>query len=66
MTCKPEINKRYATRDEAWGYLASRGFACGALSGWENGRWAATVTREGTGFKVTVWLRAELPISQAA
>jgi hypothetical protein len=66
MPCKPEIRRRYATRHEAWEYLASRGFACGPLSAWENGRWAATVVHDEAGFNVTVWLRAQVLVSQAA
>jgi hypothetical protein len=55
MTCPAEINLRYHTRDEAWAYLASRGFSCGT-EGWRNGRWIAHVGRDGTGFKVRAWL----------
>src|SRR5277367_3669853 len=51
MTCNAEIKRRYETRDDAWGYLASRGFVCHS-SGWENGRWAATVVRDGDGYDV--------------
>ncbi|MEJ0071656.1 MAG: hypothetical protein WDO24_26260 [Pseudomonadota bacterium] len=65
MTYKTEIKRRYDSRDDAWGYLASRGFVCRS-SGWQNGRWAATVVRDGDGFDVTVWLRAPVPVSQAA
>jgi hypothetical protein len=65
MTYSTEIRRRYETRDDAWGYLASRGFVCHA-GGWRNGRWAATVMREGDGFDVTVWLRSEDAASQAA
>jgi hypothetical protein len=66
MTCNAEIRRRYGTRHEAWEYLASRGFACGVLSAWENGRWAATVVHDENGFNVTVWLRADVLVSQAA
>jgi hypothetical protein len=65
MTYNTEIRRRYDTRDEAWGYLASRGFVCHS-SGWQNGRWAATVVRADDGFDVTVWLRADSAASQAA
>jgi hypothetical protein len=65
MTCNAEIRRRYDTRDDAWGYLASRGFVCHA-DGWANGRWAATAVRDGDGFNVTVWLRAEAAASAAA
>jgi hypothetical protein len=37
MPCNAEIHRRYATRDEAFQYLASRGFLCSA-TGWVNGR----------------------------
>jgi hypothetical protein len=59
MTCNAEIRRRYDTRQEAWEYLASRGFACGG-SAWQNGRWVATVVHDGGGFNVTVWLTAEV------
>jgi hypothetical protein len=55
MNCTAEINRRYDTRDDAWGYLASRGFSCGS-HGWTNGRWVATVERDTCGFRVRVWL----------
>ncbi|HUA56427.1 MAG TPA: hypothetical protein VMB81_29865 [Candidatus Sulfotelmatobacter sp.] len=58
MTCPAMINRRYGTRDAAWGYLASRGFACG-LEGWRNGRWLARVDRDGRSFRVQVWLPFE-------
>jgi hypothetical protein len=57
MTYSTEIRRRYGTRDEAWAYLASRGFAC-VTGGWQNGRWSALVQHTGAGFDVTVWLRA--------
>ena len=59
MTCAAEINRRYDTRDAAWSYLASRGFACRG-EGWRNGRWHAAVGRDGLGFRVRAWLSAEL------
>jgi hypothetical protein len=65
MTCDAEIRRRYDTRDDAWAYLASRGFVCHS-TGWQNGRWAATVVHEDGGFNVTVWLRTEAEASQAA
>jgi hypothetical protein len=60
MTCPAEINRRYQTREEAWGYLACRGFSCG-VSGWRNGRWVARVDRDGFGFSVKVWLPFQVP-----
>ncbi len=66
MTCNAEIRRRYDTRLEAWQYLASRGFACQPFSGWENGRWAATVIHDETGFNVTVWLRDDVALGRAA
>ena len=65
MTYSTEIRRRYGTRDDAWGYLASRGFVCHA-TGWQNGRWAASVSRDGDGYTVMVWLRAQAAESQAA
>jgi hypothetical protein len=56
MTCSAEIRRRYETRHEAWGYLASRGFTC-TDGAWANGRWAASVQRTADGIDVTVWLR---------
>jgi hypothetical protein len=55
MTCPAAISRRYETRDQAWGYLASRGFLC-SLAGWRNGRWMARVSRDCSGFRVEVWL----------
>lgn len=61
MTCPAEIIRRYPTRDEAWAYLASRGFSCGS-EGWRNGRWVARIGRDDNGFWVAVWL----PLALAA
>ena len=55
MTCQATISRHYQTHNEAWGYLASRGFSCG-LEGWRNGRWIARIGRDGGGFRVEVWL----------
>lgn len=55
MTYPAEIKRRYPSRDEAWGYLAARGFSC-RRDGWRNGRWAATVVRDDLGFEVRAWL----------
>lgn len=65
MTCKAEIRRRYDTRDDAWAYLASRGFVCHA-DGWRNGRWAATVLRDGDAIAVRVWLNDTAAVSRAA
>ncbi len=56
MTCTAEIRRSYTTRDEAFKYLAARGFLCTAR-GWENGRWAAFVENLRNEVRVTVWLR---------
>jgi hypothetical protein len=64
MICPAEVRRCYATRPEAWEYLASRGFACGADSRWINGRWIAEVRRGEDGFDLTVRLR--LPLQEAA
>ncbi len=58
MTCPAATNRRYETRVEAWGYLASRGFLC-SLEGWRNGRWIARVSRDGGSFRVEAWLPTE-------
>jgi len=57
MTCTTEIRRLYRTREEALGYLISRGFLF-LPNGWENGRWAATVERVKNAYSITVWLRA--------
>jgi len=59
MTHPAEINRRYETRDAAWGYLASRGFSCGSGE-WRNGRWVASVWHDEFGFSVKVWLPSQL------
>ena len=55
MTCPAAINRRYETREQAAGYLASRGFLC-LVEGWRNGRWMARVSRDDDGFQVEAWL----------
>ncbi len=62
MTYQAAISRRYQTRNEAWGYLASRGFSCG-LRGWRNGRWTARIGRDGGDFRVDVWLPLSLTTS---
>ena len=57
MTCSTEIRRRYRTREEAYGYLASRGFLF-LPSGWENGRWAATIEHVNGHYIINVWLRS--------
>ena len=56
MTCVAELKRRFATPDAAFAYLTMRGFLC-LPTGWENGRWAATVERTSLGVVVSVWLR---------
>lgn len=56
MTCNAEITRRFPTREQAFGYLLSRGFLC-VPRGWENGRWSATVEGDRSGSRVRVWLR---------
>jgi hypothetical protein len=46
--------RRYKTREQARGYLASRGFQR-ILEGWRNGRWIGQVSRDDGGFWVEVW-----------
>jgi len=55
VSCAAKIDRRFQTREDARGYLASRGFSCG-LEGWRNGRWTARIGRDGSGFRVEVWL----------
>ena len=55
MTCPAAIIRRYKTRDQVRGYLASRGFQR-TLEGWRNGRWIGRVSRDDGGFWVEVWL----------
>jgi hypothetical protein len=55
MTCPAAIIRRYETREQVWGYLASRGIQH-TLEGWRNGRWIGRVGREDDGFWVDVWL----------
>jgi len=57
MTYRAELKRRYATREEACAYLASRGFLFLA-SGWANGRWAATLDITSGGVIVSIWLQA--------
>lgn len=57
MTCNTELTRRYSHRAEAERYLASRGFLC-LPSGWQNGRWAATLEKAGTSFILRIWLRS--------
>jgi len=58
MTYRTEIRRHYQTREEAYSYLASRGFLF-LPDGWENGRWAALLEDDDYGFTVTIWLRAK-------
>jgi hypothetical protein len=55
MTCPAVISRHYEAREQAWGYLASRGFRR-ILEGWRNGRWIGRVSRDDGGFWVEVWL----------
>ncbi|MEA2731486.1 MAG: hypothetical protein QOF70_5961 [Acetobacteraceae bacterium] len=55
MTCPAVISRHYEAREQAWGYLASRGFRR-ILEGWRNGRWIGRVGRDDGGFWVEVWL----------
>jgi hypothetical protein len=57
MTCPAAIIRRYKTREQVRGYLASRGFQR-TLEGWRNGRWIGRVRRDDGGFWVDVWLPA--------
>jgi hypothetical protein len=57
MTRRTEICRRYSTREEAYRYLASRGFLF-LPNGWENGRWAATTEQVNGQYIIRVWLRS--------
>jgi hypothetical protein len=57
MTYLTEMKRRYPTREEAYAYLASRGFLF-LPGGWANGRWAATLDVANGEFIVSIWLRA--------
>jgi len=58
MTCNAELYRRFRSRDEAYGYLASRGFLC-LPGGWANGRWAATLEKVDAGYIVAIRLEAQ-------
>ena len=58
MTYGTKMTRRYRTREEAYAYLASRGFLF-LPSGWENGRWAATLEMANGDFIINIWLRAK-------
>jgi hypothetical protein len=45
MTCPVVISRHYESREQAWEYLASRGFRR-LLEGWRNGRWIERVGRD--------------------
>ena len=55
MTCSAAIIRRYQTREQVRGYLASRGFQR-TLERWRNGRWIGQVSRDDSGFSVKTWL----------
>ena len=52
-TCKPHLERHYHTREEAQGYLSSRGFLLLPF-GWANGRWRARIEIHESEFVVTV------------
>ncbi len=58
MTYTTAMTRRYQTREEAYAYLASRGFLF-LPGGWENGRWAATLDMANGAFIINIWLRAQ-------
>jgi hypothetical protein len=57
MPCKAELRRRFGRRDDALGYLVSRGFLF-LPHGWENGRWAATIEHTNGEYIIAIWLRA--------
>lgn len=57
MTLTTRIERLFRSREDAFAYLASRGFLP-MPSGWENGRWTADLDVSDGRFVVTAWLRA--------
>ncbi len=55
MTFPAAINRHYQTREQARGYLISRGFMRD-IQDWRNGRWIGRVSPDDRGFWVEVWL----------
>ncbi len=58
MTYLTEMRRHYPNREAAFEYLLTRGFMF-MPSGWENGRWTATIEYDGDMVLVTIWLRAQ-------
>jgi len=58
MTYKAELKRHFPTREQAYAYLASRGFLY-LPSGWANGRWAAAIDIHNGIATVSIWLREQ-------
>jgi hypothetical protein len=56
MTYKAELTRHFPSREQAYAYLASRGFLY-LPNGWENGRWAASIDILNRTVTVSIWLR---------
>jgi hypothetical protein len=65
MTLTTQIRRLFPSREAAFTYLTLRGFLF-MPSGWENGRWAATLDYEDDQFVVNAWLRAPKTAHRAA
>jgi len=59
MICRPEIRRRFLTRDEAHRYLSARGFLF-LPQGWANGRWTASLEGDASGFALTIALSSDM------
>jgi hypothetical protein len=57
MTLTTQIKRLFPSREAAFTYLTLRGFLF-MPSGWENGRWTATLDYEADQYIVNAWLRA--------
>jgi hypothetical protein len=56
VTLSTQIRRLFPSREAAFTYLTLRGFLF-MPSGWENGRWTATLDGEQDQFVVNAWLR---------
>ena len=58
MTYKAELKQHFPSREQAYAYLASRGFLY-LPNGWANGRWAASIDISNGTVTVEIWLRGK-------
>ena len=56
MTYKAELKRHFPSREQAYAYLAARGFLY-LPNGWANGRWAASIDILNSIATVSIWLR---------